>query len=40
VLERFSFVDVPEARAAEVAGKITGNRVRETELRAEVAKKR
>src|SRR3954451_8227231 len=40
VLERFSFVDVPEERAEEVAGKITGNRVRETELRAEVAKKR
>jgi ATP-dependent RNA helicase DeaD len=40
VLERFSFVDVPEARAQEVAGKVSGNRVRDTELRAEVAKKR
>ncbi len=40
VLERFSFVEVPEARAEEVAGKVTGNRVGDTELRAEVAKKR
>ena len=39
VLERFSFVEVPEARAEEVAGKVTGNRVRDTELRAEVTKK-
>jgi ATP-dependent RNA helicase DeaD len=40
VLERFSFVDVPAARAEEVAGKVSGNRVRDTELRAEVARKR
>jgi hypothetical protein len=40
VLERFSFVDVPEARAEEVAGKVSGNRVRDTELRAEVARKK
>jgi ATP-dependent RNA helicase DeaD len=40
VLERFSFVEVPEARAEEVAGKVTGNRVGDTELRAEVTKKR
>jgi ATP-dependent RNA helicase DeaD len=40
VLERFSFVDVPAARAEEVAGKVSGNRVRDTKLRAEVARKR
>jgi ATP-dependent RNA helicase DeaD len=40
VLERFSFVDVPEARAEEVAGKVSGNRVRDTKLRAEVARKK
>jgi ATP-dependent RNA helicase DeaD len=40
VLERFSFVEVPEARAAEVADKVNGNRVRDTKLRAEVARKR
>jgi ATP-dependent RNA helicase DeaD len=40
VLERFSFVSVPEARAAEVAEKVSGNRVRGTELRLEVARRR
>src|SRR3954454_17432506 len=40
VLERFSFVEVPEARAAEVADKVNGNRVRDTKLRAEVARKK
>src|SRR3954471_21259149 len=40
VLERFSFVEVPEERAAEVADKVNGNRVRDTKLRAEVARKR
>jgi ATP-dependent RNA helicase DeaD len=40
VLERFSFVQVPEARAGEVAEKVTGNRVRGAELRVEVAKRR
>ena len=40
VLERFSFVEVPESRAAEVAEKVTGKRVRGTELRVEVANRR
>jgi ATP-dependent RNA helicase DeaD len=40
VLERFSFVDVPEARAAEVADKVSGNRVRGTPLRVEVTGRR
>ena len=40
VLERFSFVEVPEGRAAEVAEKVTGKLVRGTELRVEVAKRR
>jgi ATP-dependent RNA helicase DeaD len=40
VLERFSFVEVPEERAAEVADKVNGNRVRDTKLRAEVARKK
>jgi ATP-dependent RNA helicase DeaD len=40
VLERFSFVSVPEPRAGEVAEKVTGNRVRGAELRVEVAKRR
>ena len=40
VLERFSFVEVPESRAAEVAEKVTGKRVRGTELRVEVASRR
>ena len=37
VLERFSFVEVPAARAEEVAVKVSGQRVRGTELRLEVA---
>jgi len=40
VLERFSFVEVPEERAPEVAGKVDGRRVRGMELRVEVAKRR
>jgi ATP-dependent RNA helicase DeaD len=37
VLERFSFVEVPAARAEEVAAGVSGKRVRETDLKAEVA---
>jgi ATP-dependent RNA helicase DeaD len=40
VLERFSFVEVPEGRAVEVAEKVSGKRVRGTELRVEVASRR
>jgi ATP-dependent RNA helicase DeaD len=40
VLERFSFVEVPAARAEEVAIKVSGQRVRGAELRVEVAKRR
>jgi ATP-dependent RNA helicase DeaD len=40
VLERFSFVEVPESRAAEVAEKVSGKRVRGTELRVEVTSRR
>jgi hypothetical protein len=40
VLERFSLVEVPAARAEEVAKKVNGRRVRGTELRLEVAKRR
>jgi ATP-dependent RNA helicase DeaD len=40
VLERFSFVQVPEPRAGEVAEKVSGKRVRGVELRVEVAKRR
>jgi ATP-dependent RNA helicase DeaD len=40
VLERFSFVEVPAGRAAEVAGKVSGKRVRGTELRVEVTSRR
>ncbi len=40
VLERFSFVQVPESRAPEVVEKMNGKRVRGTELRVEVAKRR
>ena len=40
VLERFSFLEVPAARAGEVADKVSGNRVRGVELRMEVAKRR
>ena len=36
VLERFSFVEVPAARAQEVAEKVTGKRVRGMQLRVEV----
>jgi ATP-dependent RNA helicase DeaD len=39
VLERFSFVEVPEGRAAEVAEKVSGKRVRGAELRLEVARR-
>jgi ATP-dependent RNA helicase DeaD len=38
VLERFSFVQVPRARAPEVAEKVTGQSVRGVELRLEVAR--
>ncbi len=37
VLERFSFVEVPAARAEEVAAGVSGKRVRDTDLKAEVA---
>jgi ATP-dependent RNA helicase DeaD len=40
VLERFSFVEVPQQRAPEVADKVSGKRVRGTELRVEVMGKR
>ena len=40
LLERFSFVEVPAAQADEVADKVDGKRVRGTELRVEVAKRR
>jgi ATP-dependent RNA helicase DeaD len=40
VLERFSFVEVPEARAQEVADKVSGNQVRGVELRLEETKRR
>jgi ATP-dependent RNA helicase DeaD len=40
VLERFSFVEVPAARAQEVAEKVTGNRVRGEQLRLEVTGRR
>jgi ATP-dependent RNA helicase DeaD len=40
VLERFSFLQVPESRAGEVAEKVSGKRVRGAELRVEVAKRR
>jgi ATP-dependent RNA helicase DeaD len=40
VLERFSFVEVPEPRASEVAQKVSGKRVRGAQLRVEVAKRR
>jgi ATP-dependent RNA helicase DeaD len=39
VLERFSFVEVPAGRAAEVADKVTGKRVRGAELRLEVTRR-
>jgi ATP-dependent RNA helicase DeaD len=40
VLERFSFVEVPAARAAEVADRVSGNEVRGAELRVEVTNRR
>jgi ATP-dependent RNA helicase DeaD len=40
VLERFSFVAVPEQRAGEVVEKVNGKRVRGTELRLEVTTRR
>jgi ATP-dependent RNA helicase DeaD len=40
VLERFSFVEVPARRASEVVGKVSGKRVRGTELRLEVTTRR
>jgi ATP-dependent RNA helicase DeaD len=40
VLERFSFVEVPQQRADEVVDKVNGKRVRGTELRVEVMKRR
>jgi ATP-dependent RNA helicase DeaD len=39
VLERFSFVEVPEDRADEVVEKVNGNDVRGVQLRLEVAKR-
>jgi ATP-dependent RNA helicase DeaD len=39
VLERFSFVEVPTARADEVINKVSGRAVRGTKLRLEVAKR-
>jgi hypothetical protein len=39
VLERFSFVDVPADRAAQVADTVSGNEVRGVELRMEVTQK-
>jgi ATP-dependent RNA helicase DeaD len=39
VLERFSFVEVPLARAGEVVDKVSGRTARGTELRLEVAKR-
>jgi ATP-dependent RNA helicase DeaD len=40
VLERFSFVEVPEGRAGEVVDEVSGKRVRGTELRLEVTTRR
>jgi ATP-dependent RNA helicase DeaD len=40
VLERFSFVEVPQERAGEVVDKVSGKRVRGTELRLEVTTRR
>jgi ATP-dependent RNA helicase DeaD len=39
VLERFSFAEVPAERAEEVVNKVRGQRVRDRELRVEVAKR-
>ena len=38
VLDRFSFAEVPADRAADVVGKVNGNKVRGVELRVEVAR--
>ena len=40
MLERFTFVEVPQDRAGEVVEKVNGKRVRGAELRLEVARKR
>jgi ATP-dependent RNA helicase DeaD len=40
VLERFSFVEVPAARASEVVEKVSGKRVRGIPLRVEVTGRR
>jgi len=40
VLERFSFVEVPQERASEVVDKVSGKQVRGTELRVEVTNRR
>jgi ATP-dependent RNA helicase DeaD len=40
VLERFSFVEVPAQRAGEIVDKVSGKRVRGTELRLEVTTRR
>jgi ATP-dependent RNA helicase DeaD len=40
VLERFSFVEVPEERAGQVAERVSGKRVRGVELRLEVTTRR
>jgi ATP-dependent RNA helicase DeaD len=39
VLERFSFVEVPSERAGEVVEKVSGQKIRGTELKLEVAKR-
>jgi len=39
VLERFSFVEVPSERAGEVVEKVSGRKIRGTELKLEVAKR-
>jgi hypothetical protein len=40
VLERFSFVEVPEERAGQVVESVSGKQVRGVELRLEVTKRR
>jgi DbpA RNA binding domain len=40
VLERFSFVEVPEERAGQVVESVSGKRVRGVELRLEVMTRR
>ena len=39
VLERFSFAQVPEARAKDVVGSVTGKKVRGVELQLELARR-